>query len=40
MATLAEQIDSAVASWVDRGEIALETGLDYGDGEHVRVTLR
>ena len=40
METLAEQIDSALASWGDLGEVVLDTGLDYGDGEHVRITLR
>ncbi|HEV8685915.1 MAG TPA: hypothetical protein VGQ84_01470 [Gaiellaceae bacterium] len=40
MRTLAEQLDSALTSWGELGEVALDTGLDYGDGEHVRITLR
>jgi hypothetical protein len=40
VSTLSAQIDSALASWGELGEVALDTGLDYGDGEHVRITLR
>lgn len=40
MTTLAEQVDTALSSWGDLGEVTLDTGLDYGDGEHVRITLR
>jgi hypothetical protein len=40
VATLADQLESALASWGELGEVALDTGLDYGDGEHVRITLR
>jgi hypothetical protein len=40
VATLEEQLDVALAAWGDLGEIVLDTGLDYGDGEHVRITLR
>jgi hypothetical protein len=38
--TLAEQLDSVLTSWGELGEVMLDTGLDYGDGEHVRITLR
>ena len=40
MATLADQVDHALGSWGELGEVALDTGLAYGDGEHVRITLR
>lgn len=40
MTTLADQLEQALASWDELGEVALETGLQYGDGEHVRITLR
>jgi hypothetical protein len=38
--TLDEQLDAALAAWGDLGEVVLDTGLDYGDGEPVRITLR
>jgi hypothetical protein len=40
VATLAEQLDGALATWGELGEVVLDTGVDYGDGEHVRITLR
>jgi hypothetical protein len=40
VATLAEQLDKALGSWGELGEVAIDTGLDYGDGEPVRITLR
>jgi hypothetical protein len=33
-------LDSARASWDERGEVLLETGQSYGDGEPVRVLVR
>ena len=33
-------LDRARASWGERGEIVLETGRSYGDGEPVRVLVR
>jgi hypothetical protein len=38
--TLAEQVANALSSWGDLGEVTLDTGRDYGDGERVRITLR
>ena len=40
MVTLAEQLDGVLSSWGDLGEVVLDAGLDYGDGEPVRITLR
>jgi hypothetical protein len=40
LTTLTEQVDTALSSWGDLGEVTLDTGLDYGDGEPVRITLR
>lgn len=35
-----EQFDAARAEWGETGEIELDSGLDYGDGEVVRVLVR
>lgn len=40
MTTLAEQVDNALSSWGELGEVTLDTGREYGDGEHVWITLR
>jgi hypothetical protein len=37
---LRDQLEGVLGSWGELGEVVLDTGVDYGDGEPVRITLR
>jgi hypothetical protein len=40
VSTVRTQFDAARAKWGELGEVELDSGLDYGDGEPVRVFVR
>jgi hypothetical protein len=40
VANLRVELDEARAGWDELGEVELTSGLDYGDGEPVRVSVR